>query len=278
MPFSVKDSSGADIGNVYVLATRVWNKGTDSILGSDMSKQHPLIISIERSTRVLGKPIVRKPNPMMVFKVDEAAPNKFKCTFDCLNPGEWVTVNFFTTGEPRPAILASGRVHGQNAQFDVKTDDTKASWSERVASLILVLVVVFSPVALLVALFWAHQSYTLAALFTEHTKLPTLLTALFSWGVVIPMFYLSYFGLNWFERRRNPKGYPIRADLPGDNTPLRVFLLTAIKGVRYRYSRSLHNFGELVPSETNRADQEIVPGSVGTSLQSPNSDGQTDIN
>jgi hypothetical protein len=48
MPFSICDSSGATINNVYALSARVWNKGSDAIFGSDISDQHPLSIAVEQ--------------------------------------------------------------------------------------------------------------------------------------------------------------------------------------------------------------------------------------
>jgi hypothetical protein len=184
---------------------------------------------------------------MMTFEIKETAPNRFKCTFDCLNPGEWVAINFFTTGEPVPAIFTSGRLHGQNAQFQSKTDDSILSWPERVGSLLFGLYFALSPVALASALVWAYGGHHLVQLFSGSEKLPSLLNGLFLWGVTVPILHAMYRGLNWLKRRRNPKGYPIAADFGVGNAPLRFFFIEAIKGVRFGQSDSLHSYGKIRP-------------------------------
>lgn len=88
MPFVIKDSSGAELPNAYMFITRIWNKGTEAVLGHELSDDHPLSILIEESARVLAAPVIVKPSRMMKFDVTATAPNNFRCVFDCLNPGE----------------------------------------------------------------------------------------------------------------------------------------------------------------------------------------------
>jgi hypothetical protein len=259
MPFSIIDSSGNKIQDVYFLHTRVWNKGTDAIFRGDLSEQYPLTVWIEESARILGEPQIIKPNSMMTFEVSETSPNRFECTFDCLNPGEWVLIGFFVTGEPRAAIFTSGRVHGQNAQLQIKTDDSIAHWPERIESLFFVLIVALSPLALIGALTWLYESHKLTTFFVQNEKRPILLNLLLGWGTMFPLLYTMSFGINWLKRKRGPKGFPVPSDLPTYNTPLRVSLLTAIKGVRYVQSASFHDYGEIVPYSKSMIQKESLP-------------------
>lgn len=104
----------------------------------------------------------------------------------------WVNLTFFVTGDPRASICGSGRVYGQDAHFDVSTDDSKAPWRERLVSLLCFAIVVFSPVALCIALFWIFHSYSLWAYFADFNKFPRLLNFLTFWGILVPLMYLTY--------------------------------------------------------------------------------------
>jgi hypothetical protein len=206
-----------------------------------------LLISIDKSARVLDKPRVYKPNEMMTFQVKQTELNKFTCAFDCLNAGEWVTLSFFTTGNPRPVVSASARVNGI-VTFHAKTDDGRAEWPERVASLLIVFLIVGWPVALIASIVWAYSSHYLEdILHFDLEKVPLLCRGLLGWGLIIPLLYAMYFGLNWVERRRTPKGYLIPADFPGHDTPVVSFFRTAIKGRREAASGSIHDRFEIVP-------------------------------
>lgn len=247
-PFIIRDYDGNTIENIYLLSTRVWNKGNDRILGSEISMKFPLTITIDKSAKLMGSPQVIKPSREMDFSIKAVNTNTFVISFDCLNPDEWIQLGFFVTGNPRATIKASGRVFGQKTEFDITTDDSRASWSERILSLLVFVIVIASPFLLVGSLYWFFSEYTIKDLFINDKEFPPLLNIMFGFGVIVPLVATFYFGLQWLKRRAHPKGYPIPEDFePSQIESLRAFLLTAITGRRYRKSMSVYDYGEMNP-------------------------------
>lgn len=254
-PFTVISASGEELENVYYLSTRVWNRGTDPVRGGEISTSAPISIEIEASATLLGVPQVMKPREDMEFSIAPSGPNRFTIAFDCLNHDEWVEVGFFFTGNARPIVKGSGRIFGQNAEFDITTDDSRATLGERITSLLAFLLVVSSPFALIGSLWWAHVSYNVVELVSSPEKLPHLLVAMFGLGIVVPSFAAFYFGSIWVKRRANPKGYPIREDFdPSQWASLKSFIMTAATGKRYQVSASIYDYGEIKPRTSSRPE------------------------
>jgi hypothetical protein len=257
LPFHIVAHDGERIGDVYLFAVRIWNKGGIQIMGDEISPSAPLGIEIHDSAKVIGEPRVIKPNDGMEFFIEKRGENKFEFGFDCLNSDEWVQVGFFVTGNPRAAIKGSGRIFGQHADFDISTDDSKAKWHERIMSLAVFVLIVSSPFSLVGSIYWAYSEYNIYDFIGNPQRLPKMLTLLFCLGVFVPIIAMNYFGGIWLKRRANPKGYPIREDFePSQWKSLKSFLMTAISGKSYRVSASMHDYGEIKPIVGPRENRE----------------------
>jgi hypothetical protein len=245
-PFLITDQAGTKLDNVYFFVIRVWNRGRDAVRGDEISPTAPLSIEMSEEATVIGEPQIMKPHPEMEFSITSLNQNKYRIAFDCLNHDEWVQIGFYMTGNPRASIRGAGRVFGQRSEFDVTTDDSRTSWFERFANILMVVLVVSSPFALPGALWWAHTEYTISDLLFNPEKLPKLLMMIFCLGTIVPTITVYYFSTLWIKRKSNPKGYPIREDFePTQRESLRAFYLTALRGKRYEVSTSVHDYGEI---------------------------------
>ncbi|GGK02370.1 hypothetical protein [Pseudomonas matsuisoli] len=245
-PFKIIDRAGNTLDNIYFVVARIWNRGRDTVRGDEISPSAPLTIEVNESARVIGEPEIVRPHSQMEFSITSPHQNKFVFSFDCLNHDEWVQVGFYITGDPRASIKGAGRIFGQHSDFEVTTDDSKASFYERLTASIAFLIVVSSPFALIGALWWTYEYYSITDIFFNPDSLPKSLMFLLSLGMMVisaaSMYYLSL----WIKRKNNPKGYPIREDFePTQRQSLRAFFLTALHGKRYEVSTSVHDYGEI---------------------------------
>lgn len=252
-PFLVVDRSGSTLDNVYFFVVRVWNRGRETIRGDEISPTAPLTIEVSEEAQVIGDPLINRPHKDMQFSISATSQNKFIFSFDCLNQDEWVQVGFYITGSPRAVIKGSGRIFGQHLDFDVTTDDSRASIYERLTASIAVLMIVGSPFALAGSLWWAYAYYSITEIFNNPDDLPKILMALFCLGTMFPTLAAIYFVSLWFKRKKNPKGYPIREDFePTQRQSLRAIFLTALRGRRYEVSTSAHDYGEIITPSDDR--------------------------
>ncbi len=245
-PFRIFDLAGEPLDNVYFIVVRVWNRGREAVRGDEISPSAPITIDLGEDMKVIGLPHITKPHEAMDFSIKSVGQNKYKIGFDCLNQDEWVQIGFYTAGNPRAVIKGTGRVFGQHSDFTLTTDDSKATFYERLTALITFVMIVSSPFCLFYALWWIHEDYALAEVILHPDKLPKTLSAMLYLGIFIPAISGFYFFSLWLKRKRNPKGYPIREDFePTQSQSLKAFYLTALHGKRYEVSTSVHDYGEV---------------------------------
>jgi len=245
-PFRIVDLAGEPLDNVYFIVVRVWNRGREAVRGDEISPNAPITVDLGDDIKVIGSPLVTKPHHAMDFSIQHLDQSKYKIGFDCLNQDEWVQIGFYTAGNPRAVIKGSGRVFGQDSDFALTTDDSKATFYERITALIAFLMIVSSPICLILASWWIYKDYTLSEVFLSPEKLPKALYAMIYLGIFIPVISGFYFFSLWLKRKRNPKGYPIREDFePTQSQSLKAFYLTALHGKRYEVSTSVHDYGEI---------------------------------
>lgn len=256
-PFFLVDHQGKNLENIYFVFVRVWNRGRETVRGDEISPTAPLMIEIEEEAVVIGDPLITKPHENMSFSISSPKQNKFQFSFDCLNYDEWVQVGFYITGSPTAAIKGSGRVFGQHADFAVTTDDSHASFQERILSLFAVLVVITSPISLLGAGYWTYSESQLSNILYHPEVVPKTLVLLLTHGLVISSIATFYFISIWLKRKKNPKGYPIYEDFePTQSQSLRAFYLTALRGKRHVVSTSIKDYGQIImPSDSKQHRQ-----------------------
>jgi hypothetical protein len=257
-PFSVVDHNGSKLNNVYLINIRIWNRGTQHVLGSEISRDQPLLIHFEDGTKILGDPLVfrrRKSGDNIRLSVKEIKDGEYKLDFECLNRDEWAELGFFVKDNPFVKVTATGRIFGQESNFQVAMDDSRATLGDRVASFLLVLFVVSSPLNLAVGLFLLLQGYNPWDLIARPEAIPRYIFGLLMCGVIVPLTAGSYYFVNWLQRRRHPKTYPIGEDFqPRQLQHIGAMWGTALTGKQYGVSTSMHSIGEIiVPNEGSSA-------------------------
>src|SRR5690349_5802256 len=88
-PFYLLDKQGNYLSNVYLISVRLWNRGNEHILRSDISKESPLLVNLLDDAQVLGEPIIFRGGSDIGLEIAEKSKNIYEITFECVNPGEW---------------------------------------------------------------------------------------------------------------------------------------------------------------------------------------------
>lgn len=246
-PFDLIDRQGNKLNNVYLINVRLWNKGSEHVVRSDISVESPLRVSLLDEANVLGDPIIFRGRDEVGLQIVEKCKNSYEITFECMNPGEWVELGFFVKDNPRVRLSAVGRIFGQDSEFMFNVDDTKASTGERVAAFFAVAFLVSSPIALLLGLVFLLKDYTVSALWLNPDSVPEFIKQSLAAGAIIPMLFSAFYLSNWLKRKRNPKTYPLDEDYePSQAQNIGAMWGTALSGKRYRVSNSIHSAGEIV--------------------------------
>lgn len=250
-PFKITDLDGRKLDNVYLINIRIWNKGKEHVLGSEISKDRPLTISLDSETKILGEPIIFRGSDKIGLNIHLVDKNTYKLDFECVNPDEWSEIGIFVEDKFDSKIAASGRVFGQDHDFNVTIDDGKSSLRERLLEGFLVLFFVLWPFGLGYGLYWLFSDFSFQQAINDFDSLPHMLRSLLTYVMMVPTIGIMYYITISGKRRGNPKSYPIDEDYqPSQAQNIGAMWGTAISGKRYRVSRSSRNFGEIdVPNQ-----------------------------
>lgn len=253
-PFTINDQNGNQLDNVYLINVRVWNKGKKHVERTSISKEHPLEIHLDEEAEILGDPIVFRGSDKIGLNIQRKQSNTYSIDFECVNPDEWSELGFFVKDTPNVNVTASGRVYGQNHDFNLTIDDSRASWFERVFLGLILIFVFLSPIALFWGGWWLLTDYSLSILINESDKIPENLSLLLAYGFFTPLIALISFSEGLLKKRGNPKSYPIDEDFrPDEAKNIGALWGTALSGKNYRVSASSHNQGEIyIPNEKIR--------------------------
>ncbi|WP_444888284.1 hypothetical protein [Microbulbifer sp. JMSA008] len=250
-PFTISDLDGHKIDNVYLINVRIWNKGKQHIEKKDISREHPLEINFSDDTQILGDPIIFRGSDKIGLNTHKKDENKYGIDFECINPGEWSEMGFFIKENPNIKVSASGRVYGQNNDFNISIDDSRVSWSERLIVGWLLLILVLSPASLIYGAWWLFNEYSFATLVNNPESIPDNLKRLLGLGLIVPLLAFLGYSHVWLKRRGNPKSYPIDEDYsPSETKNIGALWGIALSGKNYRISGSSRNKGDIyVPNE-----------------------------
>lgn len=261
-PFDMLDKQGNKLSNVYLICVRLWNTGGEHVLGSDISKESPLLVKFSGDASVLGEPIIFRGGSDIGLQILEKGKDTYQVTFECVNSGEWAELGFFVKDNPRIRLSASGRIFGQESDFMFHMDDERAPIGERLASFFLVAFVFCSPIALIVGLVFLLKDHSISALWINPDSLPSFIPVCLLYGILVPLLFARFYFLNWLERRRNPKTYPLEQDYkPSEAQNIGAMWGTALSGKRYGVSSSIHSIGQIMapdegePSITSNRDR-----------------------
>lgn len=250
-PFVINDLNGKKLDNVYLINVRLWNKGKRHVERGDISNEHPLEIHFEKDAEILGKPIIFRGSDKVGLNVHEKSANTYRIDFECVNPEEWSELGFFVKDNPNVKVSATGRVYGQNNDFEISIDDGKARWGERLALGSLLLFFCLSPISLIWGIWWLLDGYSLSILINDPDSIPENLKTLLSYGVIVPLLAIAGYSQIWLKKRGNPKSYPIDEDYrPDEAKNIGALWGTALFGKNYRVSDSSKDKGNIfVPNE-----------------------------
>ncbi|MEZ9339490.1 hypothetical protein AB4176_16565 [Vibrio splendidus] len=252
-PFKISDLNEKTLDNVYLINIRIWNKGKEHVLGNEISKDCPLTISLDEETNILGEPIIFRGSDQIGLKLDLISKNTYQLGFECVNPDEWSEIGIFVEEKSDAKVSATGRVFGQDHDFNVTVDDGRASITERLATAFMVLFVVCWPFASAYSIYWVYSDFSFHQVIDDFDSLPHLLRSLLTYAMVLPLLIIMYYVSILGKRRGNPKTYPIDEDFePSQTQNIGAMWGTAISGKRYRVSNSSKNRGEI--SAQNQGD------------------------
>lgn len=255
-PFMIEDLDGNRLDNVYLINIRLWNKGKLHVKREDISINHPLEINFSEETKVLGEPIVFRGSDKIGINIHKKNVNIYGIDFECANPGEWSELGFFVKDNPNVSISATGRIHGQDSDFNISIDDGKVSFFERLIIIISLLTIILSPFALILGLGWLFYSYSIPALINDQNSIPESLKFLLLYGCTAPFLFFMNYGHNWLKKRGNPKSYPIDEDFhPNEANNIGALWGTALHGKNYRISDSSKNKGKILVLNDNSFDE-----------------------
>ncbi|MEC6392448.1 hypothetical protein VXS72_11000 [Acinetobacter pittii] len=244
IPFYLCDENGVRYKGVYVIGLLIWNKGNQAIIASDFLTT--LEVKIGEDATLIGSRLIA---------VEEAtncsttlvSPNRLSIGFDCINPNEYLVVPIFITGNPWVEVNISGRIIGQAEPIDHTAEEVRASGTERVACLFMLILVLNMIPGLLVGGWFIWRDYGLSALWKYNDNVPYYLELPYSAGLMMLLLFIASRIFYWIEKRHYPADYPLSGDFePSLLENIYGMLRTVFLGKKQRISMSIFDRGEPV--------------------------------
>lgn len=246
LPFRIHDGEGKQHKGVYAIGIMVWNRGDQPVTDADFTEAAPFRLTIAEDATIVGARVIKweEETECALTRVDD---QNLAVKFDCINPGEYLIIPIFVTGNANTEVKISGRIIGQEAPIDQTADEVTASLGERITSAILLILLLNALPGLLVGGWYILRDYGLNTLLHSPEIIPRYLQVPFFSALMIDaMIVISRVG-NFFERRKYPEGYPVYADLePTILNNIKGLFLTTFIGKKQRISLSLFSWGEPV--------------------------------
>ncbi len=242
---------GQPVQNLYGLVVRLWNRGRDRIISSDISKREPVMILMDQSAKILGTPSVYKADESIDFNVIRIKDNSYRFEFDCLNAGESVVVEFKYTGNPRAVVNRAGRVFGQDRSITSGVGEARTTPAGHFGALITALFITFLYASPLVAMVWILAWSFLRGWTLPHVQdwpQPLLLCTTFGAGMAI--LYVTFFAAKLIRRYGSPKDFPDgRLHSYSNLDSFKALWSTVLTGRKYMASTSVYDYGQLITFE-----------------------------
>jgi hypothetical protein len=246
VPFYISDEAGTRYKGVYAIGMLVWNRGNQPIIHSDFLEAAPLLVKVgEDATIVAGRAIAIEDQTFC--SVELIDNHTLSITFDCLNPDDYLVVLIYVTRNPSTNVQITGRIIGQSSPIDHTAEEVRASWGERFSSFIILILILNTLPGPLVGVYLIYKYYGINTLLHDTQSIPIYLMLPIVLGLMTTFMSICAHIVNWFERRKYPKGYPLRSDLePPLLENIKGLFLTIFKGKKQRVNVSLLNWGEPV--------------------------------
>lgn len=261
IPFHICDENGVHHKGVYVIGLLIWNKGNQPIIASDFTTT--LEVKIGEGATLIGSRVVAVEEETNC-STTLVSPNRLSIGFDCINQNEYLVVPIFVTGNPWVEVNISGRIIGQAEPIDHTAEEVRASGTERLACLFMLILILNMIPGLLVGGWLIWRDYGLSALWKQNDNVPYYLEFPFLAGFFILILFIFSRIFYWIEKRHYPADYPLSSDLePPLLENMYGMLRTVFLGKKQRISLSIFDRGEpvLIP------DRKIKKRSVNDWIQ-----------
>lgn len=240
------DENGTRHKGVYAIGLLLWNKGNQPITPSDFTEAGPLRVKTGADATIVSARLItlEEATDCRTSVVDD---HTLAVTFDCVNPGEYLVLTVFVTGDHNASLEVTGRIIGQEKPIDQLAAEVRASWLDRAVAFVLLGLLLNALPGFFIGGGFIWYRYGLSALWTPDNHVPLWLMASFIAGAMIVVAFLNSRLFYWVERRKYPESYPTMADLePPLLDNIRGLLRTLFRGKKQRLSSSLFSFGEPV--------------------------------
>lgn len=260
---------GQPVQNLYGLVVRLWNRGRDRIISSDISKRDPVMIVMDQSAKILGTPSVYMANEGIDFNVIKVKDNAYRFEFDCLNASESVVVEFKYTGNPRAVVKRVGRVFGQDQSITSGVGEARTTPAGRFGALIAALFITFLYASPLVAIVWILVWSFLRGWTLPHVQdWPQPLLLFTTFGASMIILYVTFFTAKLIKKYRSPKGFLDGQSHSYSNLDsFKAIWSTVLTGRKYMASTSVYDYGQLITFED---EDSLDVGHAADKTEQPN--------
>jgi hypothetical protein len=245
-PLKIVDDLGHGHRGVYALSLLIRNRGSEEILPSSFLENAPLRIVLDDDAYIIKANCFSNDDELICF-ADKLDERTVSIDFDCINPSDFIKLVIFHGGKAMTNVRVTGRIVGQEASIDQTAEEARAGTSERMGALAVLLAMLNTVTGFPLSLWLIHRYHGLAELFNTPSPIPFYLflpTGLGIW--VVSMLILSRVDYR-LERRKYPKGLPLRSDLePPLWEWMKGLARTAFLAKKQRLSTSLFSRGQPV--------------------------------
>jgi len=258
LPFRICDEEGNQHRGVYVIGMLIWNKGNQPVVQSDLTPSAPLQIQVgDDCTLVSAKTVPFEDQTDCAATI--TSPTTIRIDFDCINPGEYLIVPIFVTGNAMTEVKVIGRIIGQDSPIDHTAEEVRAPFLERLSMLACLLLIFNTLPGFFIAGALLLRDYGLDVIWNKPESLPPYLTLPFTMGAMMLSLFITSRIVYWVERRNYPQGSPLQADLePPLLENIRAMLSTVFKGKKHRISTSLFDWGKPILLTGKKAKRRSV--------------------
>lgn len=258
VPFYLCSEDGDRHKGIYIIGLLIWNKGNQPITQADMIASAPLQVTIGNDAKLITTKVIPVEEQTQCGTLI-VSPHRLHISFDCINPGEYLVVPIFVTGNPATEIIITGRIIGQDSPIDHTAEEVKAGFFERFTAVMVLLLTINALPGFFIGGWFILKNYGISVLLNQAHMIPAYIILPFSMGLLIlSLFFLSRITY-WLERRAFPKGYPLESDLePPLKENIQGMLKTIFLGRKQRLSLSLFNWGKPVMMSNRKVKKRSV--------------------
>jgi hypothetical protein len=245
-PLQIADPAGRTHRGVYAFNVVIWNRGTQAISPSDFLDNAPLRLSIGKNAYIIMADLLSN-DDQLKCSTSQFDDQNVDIYFDCINPGDHINVILFYGGEAMADVEILGRIRGQATSLDHHAEEVKAGIGERLATLFILLWTANMFVGVPISSWLIYSKYSFAQLLQTPPSIPAAIPASFLLGfMLVYVFIQSRIG-TWWERRKYPPGYPLRADFePPLIENVKGMILTVFTAKKQRLSTSMFDWAKPV--------------------------------